>query len=320
MEDKNILVIYNICGIKFDNIKMWMNHLEDIINQNYSNFKIVVSGCKVSEGSKQQLLNFKDKCSNISFNWVDEILPISVTFNQTVQICTEEFGLFDAYFYIASDVKFGNDKNVISKMVKLHFESNSAITSAMVDNDHGLDGIYHDCWNDLDELLNNDHFCINIGRGANMHAMIFDKEIYLNFNNKIIPDIFASHHIENTFVYIAASLSKKFVVHSKDVMLGHIGFADGHAVGFMDEIKWDHTIAWKHLFKSKIPAEERLLNDEAKKCGFGYGGTLLLPNEEMYDEDENHKDPSRLLSFLKPSIYLSDDEYNYKDITYNFIK
>jgi hypothetical protein len=190
----------------------------------------------------------------------------------------------------------------------------------MVDNDHGLDGIYFDCWDDLDKLLDTDHFRINIGRGANMHAMIFDKEIYLNYNHKIIPDIFASHHIENTFVYLAASLGKKFTVHSKDVMLGHIGFADGHAVGFMKEIEWDHTIAWKHLFKSKIPAAERLLNDEAKSCGFGYGGTLLLPNEKMYDENENHIDPPVLYNFLKKAIYLSDDEYNYKDINYKFVK
>jgi hypothetical protein len=320
MEDKKILVVYNICGIKYDNIHMWTNHLEDIIAQDYTNYTIAISGCKISENSKKILNDLKNKYNNIVLNWIDEILPISVTFNQTVQVCIDKLGSFDGYFYIASDVKFGNDKKVISKMAKLHFEGNGAITSAMVDNDHGLDGIYYDCWDELDSLLNTDHFCINIGRGANMHAMIFDHSIYEAFNKKLLPDIFASHHIENTFVYIAAALEKKFIVHSKDIMLGHIGFADGHAVGFMDEIKWDHKIAWKHLFKSSIPAEERLLNDEAKECGFGYGGTLLLPNEKMYDENESHINPARLLNFLKTAIYLSKDEFDYQNVNYTFIK
>lgn len=318
--NKNILLVFNICGIKFDNIGMWMNHLEDIANQDYSNYKIAISGCKISNKSKQILTEFKNKHNNVVLNWIDEILPISITFNQTVQVCVKEFRPFDGYFYVASDVKFGNDREVITKMVTAHFENNAAITSAMVDNDHGVDGIYYDCWNQVNEILNTDHFCINLGRGANMHAMIFDHSIYETFNNRIIPDIFASHHIENTFIYIAAALSKKFIIHRKDVMLGHIGFADGHAVGFMDEIKWDHRIAWKHLFRSKISAEERLLNDEAKECGFGYGGTLLLPNEKMYDEDENHLDPPRLLNFLKTAIYLLEDEYNYNDINYTFVK
>lgn len=320
MENKKILVVYNICGIKFDNIHMWLDHLKDILNQKYPNYILAISGCRVSDNSKRIFSELKSKHNNVVLNWIDEILPISITFNQTVQKCIEEFGVFDGYFYVASDVKFGLDDEVISKMVNAHFENNSAITSAMVDNDHGLDGIYHDCWNELDSLLTTDHFCVNIGRGANMHAMIFDHSIYEAFNNKIIPDIFASHHIENTFVYIAASLKKKFVIHSKNVMLGHIGFADGHAVGFMDEIKWDHRIAWKHLFKSSISAEERLLNNEAKECGFGYGGTLLLPNENMYDQEENHIDPPRLLDFLKTAIYLTNEEFNYTSIDSTFIK
>ena len=320
--NKNILIVYNICGIKFNNIEMWMNHLEDIINQDYPNYKIAISGCKVSEESKQIFTELKSKHNNIILNWIEDILPISVTFNQTVQVCTKEFGIFDAYLYVASDVKFGNNTEVLSKLVYLHYNSNSAMTYALVDNDHGLDGIYNDCWEDLDNLLNTDHFCINIGRSANMHVVLFDKEIYLKYNNKIIPDIFASHHIESTFSYLAASLNKKFIIHNKDIMLGHIGFADGHAVGFMNEIKWDHTIAWKHLFRSKISAEERLLNDEAKRCGFGYSeATGLFPhNEEMYDDNENHKNPPLLFDFLKKAIYLSEDEFNYSDINFIFIK
>ena len=61
MNDKSILVIYNICGIKFNNIDMWLNHLEDIASQNYSNFKVAISGCVVSKDSQLKLEEFKNK-------------------------------------------------------------------------------------------------------------------------------------------------------------------------------------------------------------------------------------------------------------------
>jgi hypothetical protein len=313
-----ILVIYNICGIKFNNLEMWSNHLQDILNQEYSNFTVAVSGCIVSDKSKAELEKLKEKHSNVVFNWIEDKLPVNVTFNHTAQVCTEQLGEFDGYLYVASDVKFGSDTKVIEKLAYLHQNSNSAMTYALVDNDHGLDGWYSDVWSDLDKMLETDHFCINIGRTANMHVILFDKVIYNTFNNKIVPDIFATHCTETTYSYLTAALSKKYVVHNKTVMLGHIGFSDGHSVGFINEIQYNDNLAWKHLFRSKISAEERLLNDEAKASGFGYEAHrgLLAHDESMYDENENHIEPEKLLGFLKKAIYLSEDEFDYKTINY----
>jgi hypothetical protein len=112
-------------------------------------------------------------------------------------------------------------------------------------------------------------------------------------------------------------------------MLGHIGFADGHSIGFIGEIKYDDKLSWKHLFRSSISAEERLLSEEAKLSGFGYGEwkEVLMPGEyilyrdkTMYDEEENHKDPEKLLSFLKKSLYLSKEEFDYNTVNYTFTK
>jgi hypothetical protein len=315
-----ILVVYNICGLKFDNLEMWSNHLKDILNQDHPNFTVAVSGCIVSDKSKNELQKLKDKYSNICFNWIEDLLPVNATFNHTAQVCTEQFGEYDGYLYVASDVKFGTDDKVISKLAYLHENSNSAMTYALVDNDHGLDGWYADCWNELDKLLETDHFSINIGRTANMHVILFDKEIYKQFNHQIIPDIFATHCTETTYSFLAAALGKKYIVHNKDIMLKHIGFADGHSVGFIGEIAYNDNLAWKHLFKSKITAEERLLNDEAKASGFGYEEHrgLLMHDESMYDDNENHIEPQKLLGFLKKAIYLSEDEFNYNNIKYQF--
>jgi len=316
-----ILVIYNICGIKFNNLEMWLNYLQDILNQKYSDFIVAVSGCIVSDKSKIELEKLKSKYNNIFFNWIEDKLPVNITFNHTAQVCTKQLGEFNSYLYVASDVKFGNDTKVIEKLAYLHQNSNSAMTYALVDNDHGLDGWYADIWSELNKVLKTNHFYINIGKAANMHVVLFDKIIYQTFNNKIIPDIFASHCTESTYSYITAALNKKCVIHNKNIILGHIGFADGHSVGFINEIQYNADLAWKHLFKSKIPAKERLLNDEAKASGFGYEAHrgLLVHNKLMYDENENHIEPKKLLSFLKKAIYLSDEEFDYKTINYKLI-
>jgi hypothetical protein len=221
-------------------------------------------------------------------------------------------------------VKFYNDKEVLSKLSYLHFNSDSVITNALVNHDHGLDGQYSECWDELNELLNTDHFYINVGKGINGHVILFDKSIYLSFNNKLVPDIFATHCTEMTYSYISAALGKKQSVHSKDIILGHIGFMDGHSAGFIEEIQYNDSISWGHLFKSKIPAKDRLLSQEAKESGFGYGEWLpikLMPRDEsMYDKDENHKNPQKLLDFLRKAIYLSENEFNYKDINFKFIE
>jgi hypothetical protein len=320
--DKNLLVVYNICGIKHDNIEMWVNHLQDIVDQKYNNFTVAISGCKISESSKKTLIEFKNKYKNVVFNFTDETLPVNVTFNHTTQICSSEFGTFDGYIYVASDVKFGTDYDVLTKLSHLHFSTNSAMTYALVDNDHGLDGWYNECWDELNQLLEKDHFCINIGKTGNMHVILFDKELYVKYDTKIIPDIFASHCTETTYSYLAASINKKITVHNKSVMLKHIGFADGHSVGFMDEIGWNHKLAWKHFFKCKSTAEERLLSNEAKEVGFGYvdfyGG--FKHDSNLYDENENHIQPEKLFNFLKKSVYLSNEEFNYSEIKYSFIK
>jgi hypothetical protein len=323
--DKNILVVYNLCGIKYDNIGMWLNHLEDIAAQNYPNFTIAISGCIVSETSKKKLEEFKNKYKNVVLNFIDEKLPVNITFNHTVQVCSNEFGVFDAYLYVASDVKFDSDKDVLSKLTYLHFNSNSAITNALVDHDAGLEAaVAEEQLDEIHKLLETSHFIINIGKGVNGHVMMWDKEVYLNFNHKIIPDIFASHCTEATYCYIAASLGKKMVLHNKDIILRHIGFADGHSAGFIEEIQYNDDVSWKHLFKSKIPAAERLLNDEAKASGFGYGEwknpKLLARNESMYDENEDHVEPKKLLNFLKTGIYLTKEEFNYNNINYQLIK
>ena len=60
-----ILVIYNICGIKFNNLEMWSNHLQDILNQDYPNFTIAVSGCVISESSKIELEKLRNRADKM---------------------------------------------------------------------------------------------------------------------------------------------------------------------------------------------------------------------------------------------------------------
>ena len=56
---KKVLVVYNCCGIANDNISMWDKHLQKVLNQDYENFDVCISGCKISESSKEHFRTMK---------------------------------------------------------------------------------------------------------------------------------------------------------------------------------------------------------------------------------------------------------------------
>lgn len=310
---KKILVVFNCSGILRDLLDMWLSHIETILNQDYENFIICISGCKVSESSKTNIINFQNKYPNkVCSVFYDVIYPVNVTFNKTCQIMNEKQD-FDCFMYVASDVSFGEDRSVIRKLSELHYSKNYAITSAVVDYDSGISN-----WlggDVLNNILNENHFEIPIGKTCNLHCMIFDKSIFDAYNKKILPDIFRTFCTESVFSFVAASLSKKMVIHNKSVFLRHLGHTDGSSGGFQIP---SGRAGYQDLYLCDKPVELLLLTDEAKECGFGYENWVLPPNMDLYDENHNHKNPKILYDFCKKSIYLSDEKLDYKNIIYSF--
>jgi hypothetical protein len=98
------------------------------------------------------------------------------------------------------------------------------------------------------------------------------------------------------------------MIHCKDLLLKHVGHADGSSGGFVD------NRGWRDLYLSKVPVEDRLMTRDAYDCGFGYEGSVFPHDCKRYNEDGSCKDPDKLLEFLQKSVFLRDDEFNYDSI------
>jgi hypothetical protein len=312
---KKILVVFNCSGIRTDLIQMWLTHLSEITEQNYNNFIVCLSGCRVSPSSKNILHEFQ---KNFPFKlymiFYEDIHPVNVTFNKTCQLMNEIMD-FDGYMYVASDVGFGKNKEGLRSLVDLHFSNNYGITSAVVDYDSGIvpwmgEKVFN-------EVLNEKNYEVPIGLTCNLHCMIFDKQLFESYNKKILPDIFRTYCTESVFSFLTASIGKKMVIHNKSVLLTHLGHVDGSSAGF--PVPAD-GLGYRDLYLTNLPVEEKLMTEEAKECGFGYERDIFPPNMLCYDENQNHKDPSKLLDFCKKTIYLTESELNYNEIPNLFYK
>ena len=305
---KKILVVYNISGILSEKIDMWFQFLTPIINQNYENFDICISGCKISNETQNKFIEFKQNLDRkIHLIFYDEIYPVNVTFNKT---CIElsKFDFYNGFMYVASDVNFIEHNDAITKLVDLHFNENCGITSVVVNNDSGIIPWLGE--NVFNDILNQNNYEIPIGKTCNMHCMLFDRKI-LDFYGKIIPDIFRSYCTESTFTFLTSSINKKFKIHNKSVILIHLHSADGSSGGFQE------NRGWQDLYKSNLSVQERLMTNEAWESGFGYEEcqNIFPHNKDMYDEYGNHKNPKLLVDFIKKNLYLSDVELDYNNIS-----
>jgi|694.fasta_scaffold15936_10 hypothetical protein len=308
---KKILVVYNISGIIHERIDMWFQFLLPIINQNYKNFDVCISGCKISKETQNKFIEFKKSVSKkVHLIFYDEVHPVNVTFNKTcIELSKYEF--YDAFMYVASDVNFIEHLDALSKLTDLHFNENCGITSVVVNNDSGIipwlgENVYNN-------ILNESHYQVPIGKTCNMHCMLFDRK-FLDYYGKIIPDIFRSYCTESTFSFLTSSIEKKFIIHNKDIILIHLHSSDGSSGGFQG------NRGWKDLYKSSRNVMDRLMTNDAWICGFGYEEcqNIFPHNKDMYDEYGIHKNPKLLVEFIKENLYLNKIELNYDTINVTY--
>ena len=319
-----LCIVFNICGISGrENVNYYISSIKSILNQEFDDFRIVISSCLSSPFVIETLL--KEFGDSVSYNFINEVLPVNITFNQTAIKFTEEFGTPEAYLYVDSGIFLGEDKFVLNKLYDLHKSGPFGMTAARVDSDSGIFQWFNEGENAQDEngqenLFKNGHFIIPIGKTTNLHLQLFDKSIFNAFDSKILPDIFASHCTESTFSFINASLNKKFVLH-KDVIVHHYTSMDGASSGFRPE--YAKVPGWQHLLPfGKKTIFDIINNPEALECGFGYEEcqNILNHSPELYNSDGFVEDPNRLRNFISENIYLSESEFDYNKIQHYFIK
>jgi len=329
-----LTIIFNTCGISGnENVSRYISSIHGILNQKFDDFRVVLSSCLNSNNARGILMNeFQNR---ISYSFIDDVLPVNITFNKSVQSSVANFGKSEAYLYVDSGINVGNDLDTLSKLYNLHKSGPYGMTSGRVDSDAGYCLWFGESapgWSpymdvtpekDLEVskiLFANGDFVVPVGKTVNLHLQIFDNSIFESFDNRLMPDIFASHSTEGVFTFINSCLNKKFVVH-KNVHANHLTSMDGASSGFQP---WragvkgcEHTVDF-----SKKKIMDVVNSQEAKDCGFGYEECqkVLMHDKEKFDENGFSKDPEKLKKFILEGFYLSKEEFNYENIKSTFFK
>lgn len=329
-----LIIIFNTCGISGkDNSAIYINHINGILNQNFDDFRVVLSSCLNSNQTRNSLL--KHFGNKISYSFIDQLLPVNITFNKSIQVASSYFGEAEAYASIDSGVDISHDLNSIKKLFELHKTGDYGITASRIEDDSGYwlwFGDYDKNWSPhipatanqekecANKMFANGNFEIPLGKTINQHLQIFNPLILKNFDNRLTPDIFASHSTEGLYTYITASIGKKFVIH-KDVIAKHSQTVDGGSSGFRPEREgvpgYQHTISFA---KKKIM--DIIFSEESKEVGFGYEECqkILMHNPSKFDENGYPKDAEKLKKFLLNNFYLSKEELDYNNIHNIFLK
>jgi len=312
VKNKRYLIVYNICGISGkDNSDYYIDAINTITSQSFKNYKLAVSACKNPDEQIDKILK---NCKIDFVNSIEDVLPVNITFNDTVKECIKHFGDFEAYLYLDSGVKFTNESQ-LSDLVELYESGNYGMVSAQVDNDFGW------CWFGLNEhskpVLIQD-LIVPMGRACNLHCQLFSKDIYEHYGN-VIPDIFRSYCTESVFSFINGAIKKQWVVSSK--VRVHHAFdvpsdspndgdgLDGHSSGF----RAPHG-TWDDVYPPNTMAEIISMK-EGTDFGFGYEELrgIKIHNPDCFDESHCCKNEN-LKGFLKRYLYRNNVDFDYNDI------
>jgi len=315
---KKYLVVYNTCGISGkDNSDYYISALETIRNQNYNDYILSISSCLNTDEQINKVL------SNINVDFVNriyDILPVNITFNDTVRECIKEYGDFEGYLYLDSGVKF-TDNNQLGLLFSEFESGNYGMVSAQVDNDFGW------CWFGMNEYAKpilNENLLVPIGKACNLHCQVFSKDIYNEYGN-VIPDIFKSYCTESVFSFVNAAIKKQWIITSKvrvhhafDVPNGQPNDGDGldgHSSGF----KAPHG-TWDDVYPPLTMADI-ISFPEGTECGFGYEElrNIKRHKQECFDENLYCKN-EELRKFIKKYLYRNETDFNYNTINKNIIK
>ena len=314
----NILVVYSTSEHRFPgrNLDYYISALNSILAQDWdNNLHVAYSGFCNSPKTKKKI---QDEFGfDLSYYFTDQSpLPINITFNRVIQLCTEANGgkPYDAIIYIDSGCHFGSNNGVLKAMWDVYKSGQYGMVAVNTSEDNG-----ESFWG-----LNyaGKRVILPVGKTVNLHCQLFDGQIYQTFDNRVMPDIFASYCTESVFGTLAYSLNKHFI------MLGDIVIQHKHGMDFgsssVDEARKEllkkEGRSWSHLFTKKRTIDDIINNPEMRACGAFYEAVqnVALPNMDCY-KDGLCKDPERLKRFVKENFFLTKDEFDYEGIAEEFI-
>lgn len=296
-----MLVVYNTCGLVRDNTQLYIRNLESLLNQDLK-CDVVVSSCCNSEACAKEIVSKFP----IYYNHITDKLPISVTFNHTVEIMTKLLGEFDDVMCVDSGIDFGYNSN-LRKLYELHKSGPYAMTCARTTDDMGFDDWFHTSVFG-EELFKKGHLIVPTGKAVNLHAQIFSREIRDTYG-RVLPDIFAGQCMESVFSFMCAALKKRWIVH-KDVVLDHLTGADGPSSGFNPAKHVNETgkPRWDHMFGTDEPVLDIMGRGVEYGMGYEENQGIVMHREDCYEDGLCTNDELKV--FIRNNLFLKNFDYS----------
>lgn len=311
-----MVIVYNVCGISGrENGYYYAHALKSILEQNVSTpHEVVVSACLITPEAKRILLrDFSN--SGIHFNWIEESVPLSVSFNHTCREMDKRFpNRSDSFLYVDSGVCFHAERGNIELLHKQYTKGpdgrSYGMFSALTGNDMGFEqwgNPYHwpcpDYFNDRGVVVRQ----IPVGRAINLHCQLFSRALFDAYDRRILPDLFANDTSESVFSFMCAALNLSFAL-TFEVSVEHNHSMDGASFGWRG----------KRLFKSERTMDE--IYKLGKSVGFGY--EEILPHwqsdKSLFDSKGYALKADQLRDFIRENLFLTKKEFDYSSIKSEF--
>lgn len=308
----NFLVVYNTCEIRGNNLFWYKECLENLLKQDYPNYKVVVSGCRLTDATKTGLQKIFGK--NLWYNFIDDTYTVNVTFNHTVKKLAKEVGGFDGYIYVDSGMNPQNHVHALDEVNKRSQSKEYGMITLQSSNDTGYEG-----WFGKTETytFKDEDFIVPVGRCCNLHMQYFN-DVLLQYYGGLMPDIFKAFCTESTFSFLNAALKLKWVI-IKDLAIWHNKAADGPVSAFSNQHYGPKNEPWNNLIGG-LDVKNLIMTDEGKQLGMGYEemGGVFMHDPNKYDENGLALEP-RLKEFIKKNLFVDKNIVDYNNIQHKLI-
>lgn len=305
MKRKRLLLVYNICEIQRNNLFWYIECIKNLLKQEYDNFQVVVSGCKVTDATKKGL--YKTFGNRIWYNFFDDVYTVFVTFNHTVKVVSESCGKFDGYIYIDSGMNAADNIRALQEVnIRLQTEK-YGIVSLQPSTDTG-----YQMWFGKPEVgfaFTGNDFIIPVGKACPLHFTCFDHKM-VEYYGRPLPDIFKMCCSESTYSFLCAALKLQWVI-VKDLVLLHWKALDGIS-SFKDDPKTKEH--WNDLICG-LDLKTLVLTPEGKKLGMGFeeAQNIFMHDPTCFDENGLCKNDN-LKDFIKKTLFVPPEIIDYNKI------
>lgn len=314
---KDLLCVYNTCGIRGnDNSDYYIKALNSILSQEGVTFDVVFSDCLNSEFVRNKIKSYFG--NKISYNFVNEIVPVNVSMNHSVKQMVKSNGNYGGYVYIDSGVNLPTT-TILKQMNDVYVSGPYGMVCSNATNDNGIFwnlGFYEPPYTP---------FPVPIGKGIHPHCQIYSAKLF-DYYGGCIPDIFASFCTESVFTFLCAALRTQWV-YCHEILVEHHTSIDGPSSGFLHEHSkvWPTQNRgagiWNHTFRSKRSLAEIVADPAAYACGFGFEEVqqILMHDPSQFDEYGFCKN-DQLKEFVRTNMFLKHDELDYNQIKSTFVR